>query len=140
MWMTALDETAERPWTGWGTYSFGDTHTDGLKASHELPWIGNFALTVLHDSGVIGTLCFGLFLLLTLRRGLADARLFWAHAPEASARLVGLCYGVLALLIAFMATTGFSFGYAWIALALIGAHHRCRASWLPRPRRQQVAP
>lgn len=124
IWSTALEETQQRPWIGWGTYSFGDLHKEGTEASQELPWIGNFAVTVLHDSGIIGSLFFGAFLVVTVRGGLRDAKRLWKHAPETAVRLVGLCYGVVALLIAFLATTGFSFGYPWIALGLIGAYRR----------------
>ena len=124
IWATALEETQQRRWIGWGTYSFGDLHKEGTETNQTLPWIGNFVVTLLHDSGVIGTFLFGAFLTVTLRGGLRDAKCLWAHTPDQAVRLVGLCYGAVALLIAFLATTGFSFGYIWIALGLIGAHRR----------------
>lgn len=132
IWASAFDEVQQRPWLGWGTYSFGDMHRTGMQTSAELAWIGNFALTVLHDSGVIGTLLFSIFLAVTVRGGLRDAKRLWKPAPDAAVRLVGLCYGVLALLVAFLATTGFSFAYPWIALGLVGAHRR-RARAMLRP-------
>ena len=98
--------------------------TAPAQTSAELAWIGNFALTLLHDSGAIGMLLFSIFLTLTVRGGLRDAKRLWERAPDAAVRLVGLCYGVLALLVAFLATTGFSFSYPWIALGLVGAHRR----------------
>ena len=127
----------ERPWFGWGCYSYGDKNAEPDTPRALRPWIGNFAITALHDSGIIGTSLLFLFLGINLIGGLRASRQLWSIEPTSSVRLVGLVYGVVALLIAFLATTGFSYGYPWIALGLIGAYRR-RARQLLRRRRLTV--
>ena len=137
IWDKALTESVERPWFGWGCYSYGDKNAEPGTPRALRPWIGNFAVTALHDSGIIGTSLLFLFLGINLIGGLRASRQLWSIEPTSYIRLVGLVYGVVALLIAFLATTGFSYGYPWIALGLIGAYRR-RARQLLRRRRLTV--
>lgn len=134
IWIEAMRDFPEHPWFGWGCYSFGDMHGTAGGDRMLRPWIGNFAVTVLHDSGLIGASLFALFLGINIVGGLRASKQLWRVEPTAAVRLVGLVYGVSALLVAFLATTGFSFGYPWIALGLIGAYRR-RARALLRSHR-----
>jgi O-antigen ligase len=124
IWDKAITEYAERPWFGWGAYSYGDKNAELGTPRALRPWIGNFVITALHDSGLVGTSLLFLFLGINLIGGLRASRQLRGIDSTSSVRLVGLVYGVVAVLIAFLATTGFSYAYPWIALGLIGAYRR----------------
>jgi O-antigen ligase len=124
----AIEQFAQRPLLGWGTYSFAPLMAEGLNfrelENWQNLWIPNFALQVVHDTGVVGLLVFLALLGSIVRRGLRAARVAAATDRARAATLVALVASYCTLFVPFLFTTGFSLGYAWLLPALIGAHAR----------------
>lgn len=124
----ALEQFAQRPLLGWGTYSFAPLMAEGI-AFRQLEnwqnlWIPNFVLQVMHDTGIVGLLVFLALLASVIRRGLRAARAAAESDRPRAAALVALVASYCTLFVPFLFTTGFSLGYAWLLPALIGAHAR----------------
>jgi len=51
-----------------------------------------------------------------------------------ASRILALTASVATLLVAFLATSGFSLGYSWLILGLLGAYRRVAADGLPSSR------
>lgn len=124
----ALEQFAERPLLGWGTYSFAPLMAEGIAfrqiENWQNLWIPNFVLQVMHDTGIVGLLVFLALLASVIRRGLRAARLAATGDRSRAATLVALVASYCTLFVPFLFTTGFSLGYAWLLPALIGAHAR----------------
>jgi O-antigen ligase len=135
----ALDQTSVHPIVGWGTYTFAPLVAEGNDFQQfenwRNLWIGDFGLLALHDTGVIGLgLWFGM-LWSVLARGIRAAAALRAVDSHASLHAVALVGAVISLLIPFLTTTGFSLGYPWLLIGLLGAHARLVATEpaLPEP-------
>jgi hypothetical protein len=128
----ALDQTIVHPIVGWGTFTFAPLAAQGADFQQfdnwRNLWIGNFALLALHDTGAIGLLLWGGMLWSVLRRGLRAVASLRPVDPQASIHAIALVGAVVSLLIPFLATTGFTLGYPWLLIGLLGAHARLGAT------------
>ena len=114
------------PFIGWGTFTFAPIIAEGadfqrLEGWRNL-WIGNYLLLALHDTGAIGLLTWlGLFWTI-LAGGVRAAFAARVTDPLGAARTIALTAAVATLLIPYLATTGFSLGFTWILIGLLGAY------------------
>ena len=124
----AVDQTLAHPFLGWGTFTFAPLVAQGTDFARfegwRNIWITNFLLLALHDTGIIGGALWIGMLWSLLRRGIRAARLFGDREPELAGRAVALTAMAFSLIIPFLATTGFSLGYPWMMLGVLGAHIR----------------
>ena len=124
----ALDQTATHPVVGWGTFTFAPLVAQGTDFQQfenwRNLWIGNFALLALHDTGAIGLVLWCGMLWSVLARGIRAAAALRPIDPQLSLHTVALVGAVISLLIPFLATTGFSLGYPWLLIGLLGAQAR----------------
>lgn len=133
----ALQQTLDHPFIGWGTFTFAPLAAQGADFQQfdnwRNLWIGNYLLLALHDTGVLGL---GLWLgLLTsiVRRGVRTFRALRPTDPAAANTVYALTAAVTVLLIAFLSTSGFSLGYTWLLIGLLGAYCRMTAAEAPVP-------
>ncbi|MDB4879084.1 MAG: hypothetical protein JWL60_530 [Gemmatimonadetes bacterium] len=128
MYGRALENIRQHPWFGWGTYSFAPMSVSGIDVrllgnQHDV-WIGNYILLTLHDTGVAGLLVFGGILLSVLRPAVRVAKAWVRADPVHAVRLSGLVAAFGSLLVSFLTSSGFTFGYPWLLLGIIGAYLR----------------
>ena len=124
----ALEQTLRHPIIGWGTFSFAPLLAEGNDFARfegwRGLWIGNYLLLAIHDTGVIGLVLWIGLLWSIIARGLRAMRAWSEPDPALAARSLALTAAVVSLFIAFLATTGFSLGYPWLLIGLLGAHAR----------------
>jgi O-antigen ligase len=122
----AAGQVVTHPFIGWGTFTFAPIIAEGadfqrLEGWRNL-WIGNYLLLALHDTGAIGLLTWlGLFWTI-LAGGVRAAFAARVTDPLGAARTIALTAAVATLLIPYLATTGFSLGFTWILIGLLGAY------------------
>ena len=125
IWQNAVQSYLHKPFVGNGTYSFASMYPPTLiNGQAHYAWIGNFLLTLLHDTGIIGTFIFLTMIMVLLKKGFQNAKKLKFLRPFDSATIFGLCLSLICLLIAYIFTTGFSFVYSWSVLGLIGVYIR----------------
>jgi len=125
IWQNAVQSYLHKPFVGNGTYSFASMYPPRLiNGQAHYAWIGNFLLTLLHDTGIIGTFIFLTMIIVLLKKGFQNAKKLNFIRPFDSATIFGLCLSLICLLVAFIFTTGFSFVYSWSVLGLIGVYIR----------------
>ncbi|AHG88391.1 hypothetical protein J421_0854 [Gemmatirosa kalamazoonensis] len=124
----ALQQTADHAIVGWGTFTFAPLVAQGSDFQQfenwKNLWIGNWLLLALHDTGVVGAALWIGMLWTALRRGVRAARVARDTDPALAARTLALTAAVASLLVPFLATTGFSLGWPWLLMGLLGAHVR----------------
>jgi O-antigen ligase len=124
----AVQQTAAHPVVGWGTFTFAPLVAEGADfrqfENWRNLWIGNWLLLALHDTGIVGAALWVGMLTTALRRGLRAARALRDVDPALAARTLALTAAVASLLVPFLATTGFSLGWPWLLMGLLGAHAR----------------
>jgi hypothetical protein len=96
-------------------------------------WIGNYLLLALHDTGVIGLLLWIALMWAVLSSGIRAVRTLGERDVELGRRAIALTAAVVSLLVPFLATTGFSLGYPWVLIGLLGAHARLAETDLRAP-------
>jgi O-antigen ligase len=128
----ALQQTVDHPILGNGTFTFAPLVAQGLDFSQfegwRSLWIGNFVLLALHDTGVIGLALWVALAWSLFARAVRTMRALAPTDPETAARILALTAAVASVLISFLATTGFSLGYPWLLIGLLGAHCRVATS------------
>jgi O-antigen ligase len=133
----ALKQTLVHPIVGLGTYSFAPLLAEGNDFARfegwRGLWIGNYLLLALHDTGVIGLLIWAGLAWSIVARGIRVARATMNVDPVFGARTLALTGAIVSLLVAFLATTGFSLGYPWLLIGLLGAHVRLAEREDPAP-------
>jgi O-antigen ligase len=122
----ALDQWLVHPLVGCGTFTFAPLVAQGsdfqsFEGWRNL-WIGNFLLLALHDTGVLGLALWTGLVASILRRGARAARWWRADDGVFAQRLLALTAAVASFLVPFLATSGFSLGYTWVLIGLLGAH------------------
>jgi O-antigen ligase len=122
----ALQQTAQHPVLGFGTFSFAALAAEGSDFQQyenwRNLWIGNYLLLALHDTGVIGLgLTVGV-LFTVLKHASRVLAATDAAVREHAIVIVALVGAVVTLLVAFLTTSGFSLGYSWLILGLLGAY------------------
>ncbi|MEO7457410.1 MAG: O-antigen ligase family protein [Gemmatimonadaceae bacterium] len=133
----ALEQTWQHPILGWGTFTFAPLVAQGndfmqYEGWRNL-WIGNYVLLALHDTGIVGLALWVGMLWSVIVRGLRATRTLVDVDPAFAARTLACTAAVVTLLIPFLATTGFSLGYTWLLIGLVGAHARLATQALPAP-------
>jgi O-antigen ligase len=125
----ALDQTSVHPIIGHGTFSFAPLVAEGTDfaryAGWRSIWISNFLLLALHDTGVIGLALWVALLWALIAPGWRAARNPAGSATDFSAPLTA---AFVALLLPFLATTGFSLGYPWLLAGLLGAQAQLKTA------------
>lgn len=129
--VVALQQTAAHPVIGWGTFTFAPLVAEGSDFQQfenwRSLWIGNYLLLALHDTGILGLgLWFGL-LWSTVRRPSRIIRALRESDTASAFSVAGLAAAVVTLLVAFLSTSGFSLGFPWLLLGLLGAYCRILA-------------
>lgn len=122
----AAAQVVAHPFIGWGTFTFAPIVAEGADFQRfegwRNLWIGNYLLLALHDTGAIGLLAWLGLLWTILVGGVRAAFASRASDPLVAARTVALTAAVATLLIPYLATTGFSLGFTWILIGLLGAY------------------
>jgi O-Antigen ligase len=124
----AWAQVIQKPVFGWGTFTFAPLLAQGsdvkqLGVEHAI-WISNYVLLILHDTGIVGLIVFGVLIAAVLRLGLRTARALLAERPESADTVLALVASVIGLLVSFLASSGFTFTYPWVVIGLIGAYGR----------------
>jgi hypothetical protein len=122
----ALQQTAQHPILGYGTFSFAALAAEGSDFQQyenwRNLWIGNYLLLALHDTGVIGLgLTVGV-LFTILKNASRVLAATGAAVREYASVIVGLVGAAVTLMVAFLTTSGFSLGYSWLIMGLLGAY------------------
>jgi O-antigen ligase len=124
----ALQQTIAHPLMGWGTYTFAPLAAQGSDFQQfdnwRNLWIGNYLLLALHDTGVAGLLLWLGLLTSIVRRPLRAVRALRSTNTSASGNVLALFGAVVVFLIAFLSTSGFSLGYSWLLIGLLGAYRQ----------------
>jgi hypothetical protein len=128
----AFQQWLDHPTIGWGTFTFAPLVAQGNDFQQfdnwRNLWIGNYLLLALHDTGLIGLGLWVAMLWGLMTRSAAVARRLRSFDPEMARRTLALMLAFVAILVAFLLTSGFSLGYSWVLLGLLGAHHRLAES------------
>lgn len=135
----ALQQTIAHPLIGWGTFTFAPLAAQGSDFQqfdnwHNL-WIGNYLLLALHDTGVVGLVLWLGLLASIARRAIRVIGALRPTNPVAAGSVLALTAAVTVLLVAFLSTSGFSLGFSWVLIGLLGAYCRTRdvAPGVPAP-------
>jgi hypothetical protein len=80
----------------------------------------------LHDTGVVGLVLWLGLLTSVLRRAVRAVRALRPTDPFAASSVQALTAAVVVLLVAFLSTSGFSLGFSWVLIGLLGAYCRTR--------------
>jgi hypothetical protein len=122
----ALDHVPAHPVLGSGTYTFAPLVAGGTDFARfdgwRNLWIGNYLLLALHDTGVAGLLLWCGMLGSLVLAGWRTAR--GASGADLSVQAGALTMSVVTLMVAFLATSGFSLGYPWLIMGILGAQRR----------------
>ncbi|HWG40361.1 MAG TPA: O-antigen ligase family protein, partial [Candidatus Acidoferrales bacterium] len=113
---SAFEEVLKHPFLGGGTSSFQlafDWQSLGEEWEDQ-GWIGNTEMRVLHDTGIVGLVVFGAFLVSMYRRSRKVLK------AESNPELVALLASALVYCISFQATEGTLLAFSWVHLGLIG--------------------
>lgn len=136
-WGIALQQSATHPIVGWGTFTFAPLLAEGSDFQRfdnwRNLWIGNYLLLALHDTGVVGLFSWIGMLWSVVGRGMRSARAAVQLDPLVALRTIALVGAVIAIIIPFLATTGFSLGFPWMIFGLLGAHSRIATSTAGAP-------
>jgi len=128
----ALQQTIDHPLIGWGTFTFAPLAAQGSDFQQfdnwRNLWIGNYLLLALHDTGVVGLVLWLGLLTSILRRAIRAIRALRPTDPFAVSTVQSLTAVVVVLLVAFLSTSGFSLGYSWLLIGLLGAYCRTRGA------------
>ena len=132
---TALQQTVDHPIVGWGTFTFAPLVAQGSDFQQfdnwRNLWIGNYLLLAAHDTGLVGLGLWVGMLATLVGRSVATIRALASTDPIVASRILALTAAVATLLVAFLATSGFSLGYSWLIMGLLGAYRRVAAERLP---------
>jgi len=124
----ALQQTLEHPFIGWGTFTFAPLVAQGSDFQQfdnwRNLWIGNYLLLAAHDTGLVGLALWIGMLGTIVGRSVAAIGALSVTDPMFASRILALTASVAVLLVAFLATSGFSLGYSWLILGLLGAYRR----------------
>ena len=130
----AFEQFTQHPILGWGTYTFAPLTVEGLpfkefEGWHGL-WLGNVAVQVLHDTGIVGFVAYAAMLWSLTSTALRRTRAMAPVDAPFAARHLGVLVAFVTLLVASIFTTAFTLGYAWMFAGLVGAFSRVSAERL----------
>ena len=124
----ALQQVLAHPILGWGTFTFAPLVAGGADFQRfegwRNLWIGDYLLLALHDTGVLGLIAWLGLLWTSLAGGVRAARASRDTDPFIAGRSIALTVAVATLLIPYLATSGFSLGFTWVLIGLLGVYRR----------------
>jgi len=115
----AIQDISQHPMFGTGAGSFALTLQDEriLSLLGEFrPWIGNTVIRILHDTGVLGLVLFGL-VAVSIARQAKHAIAYGAYRTE----IIALLAGCLVYAIAFMSADGTMLAFFWVHLGILAS-------------------
>ena len=115
----AIQDISQHPMFGTGAGSFALTLQDEriLSLLGEFrPWIGNTVIRILHDTGVLGLVLFGL-VAVSIARQAKHAIAYGAYRTE----IIALLAGCLVYAIAFMSADGSMLAFFWVHLGILAS-------------------
>ncbi len=124
----ALQQTLDHLFIGSGTFTFAALAAQGSDFQQyenwRNLWIGNYLVLALHDTGIVGLGLWLAMLASIMKRTVRaiDARTLTDQLMRR--RTLALTAAVGSLLVSFLATSGFSLGYSWLLIGLLGAYCR----------------
>ncbi len=141
----AFQQVLAHPIVGWGTFTFAPLVAGGADFQRfdgwRNIWIGDYLLLALHDTGAIGLIAWLGLLWSSLASGIRAARASRESDPLIAGRAIALTAAVATLLIPYLATTGFSLGFTWVLIGLLGVYrHLSTAVPAPELPQQPIAP
>ena len=123
-----MNNVLEHPVIGSGTYSFGPIVAGGADfrsfEGYQKLWIGNWVLMPLHDAGMLGLVAFLGAMIWLVRNGLRAVVALREADPGAASRAFALTMAVMAVFIPYLTATGFTMGWSWMLLGMLGAEVR----------------
>jgi hypothetical protein len=125
LWGAALENSQNHLLIGNGTYSFASFLSVGDSYNSQTNvWISNLFLGLLHDTGVLGLMVFVVFLISLYRSGISSSKKILYISRQNTTEILGFCTSLVCLMIAYIFTSGLSYGYTWIVFGMIGAYGR----------------
>ncbi len=116
-WTLAMQDWREHPWTGWGPGAFYAIH--GMLRAHPA-WISNLTVRLLHETGLLGLLLFGGYVVALILPGVKVARA--QEDGMLRGMLLGLVISYVALIgLAYQSTDGIWLAASWVHAGLIAA-------------------
>jgi O-antigen ligase len=117
----AVEDIREHPILGLGSSSFQLLY-EGVDDVGAAPaWLGNLFLRVVHDTGIVGIIVFGWFLI-ELGRGAWHVLESSSSLHNSASTAVGaLCAGGLVMLIAYQLTDASNLAFTWIHFGMLAA-------------------
>ncbi len=115
----AVEDIREHPVIGLGSSSFQLLYEDQDDLGVSSAWLGNLFLRIIHDTGIIGMIVFGWFLVELGRKAWHVLRSS-SHDP-ASTAVGALTAGGIVMLIAYQLTDASALGFTWIHFGLLAA-------------------
>jgi len=115
----AIQDISQHPVLGTGAGSFALTLQDEriLSILGELrPWIGNTVIRILHDTGVLGLVLFGL-VAVSIAKQAKHAIAYGAYRTE----IIALLAGCLVYAIAFMSADGTMLAFFWVHSGILAS-------------------
>jgi O-antigen ligase len=115
-WTVAIENIWAHPIVGNGTASFqvlADARQ--LPILGDRPWVGNYLIRILNDTGLVGLVLFGL---MAIAIG-AQVTNGIVHRVRGSEVIVALVAGCLVYAIAFMSTDGTILSFFWVHIGLL---------------------
>jgi O-antigen ligase len=119
----ALHDWSEHPLLGWGPGTYVQLH--GIVRGSPA-WLSNIILRTLQETGVVGLLFFGGYVVTVLVGAVRTSRV--AVGPDDRAMLLGLAVGCCALLVSYQATDGTWLAAPWVHTGLLMAGIRALRS------------
>ena len=117
-WTVAVQDIWQHPLVGNGTASFQLlADAKQMPILGDRPWIGNSVIRILHDTGAVGLLLFGL-LTVTIGKQAWNGVAGRARGKEI---IFSLSAGCLVYAIAFLATEGTILAFFWIHVGLLAS-------------------
>jgi len=116
----AWNDFVASPLLGNGVNTFAQKYTSPAGARD---FISNFVLMTLHDTGIVGALLLGAWL---LQLGWGTWQALRTEQGRARTFLLALAVAYVALLVTYQSVSVFWLGWNWIYLGLLGAALRCQ--------------
>ena len=125
----AVEDVREHPVIGLGSSSFQLLY-EGVDDVGTAPaWLGNLFLRVIHDTGIVGMIAFGWFLIEMGRGAWRVLRSPALHDPSITA-VGALAAGGLVMLIAYQLTDASNLAFTWVHFGMLAAAIRIAGAGL----------
>jgi O-antigen ligase len=114
----ALEDISQHPLIGNGTASFQLlADAKNLPILGDRPWVANSPIRILHDTGMVGLVLFGLMALAIIKQ----IKNSFSYKVTGKNIIIALFAGCMVYAIAFMATDGTMLSFFWVQVGLLVA-------------------